>query len=225
MTKLSIDALIFDCDGVLVDSEAIIHRVERKHLAEIGLHYPPEDFALKFAGLATTEFMREMADEYRRKFGTTLPDGFEERVNRAKHEALDNELVVVPDALNVVKAWKKPKAVASSSRLKPLIRKLDQMGLLEHFDGHVYSAESVHRGKPDPAIFLFAADELQATPDQCAVVEDSVLGVRAAKSAGMTAIGFTGGEHCGPQHEEALTDEGADLVVANFAELKRSLGI
>ena len=225
MTTLSIDALIFDCDGVLVDSEAIIHRVEREHLAKIGLDYPPQEFTLKFAGLATTEFMREMADEYRRKFGTTLPDGFEERVNRAKHAALDNELVVVPDALDMVKAWKKPKAVASSSRLKPLIRKLDQMGLLEHFDGHVYSAESVHRGKPDPAIFLFAADKLQAAPDQCAVIEDSVLGVRAAKAAGMLAIGFTGGEHCGPGHEKNLTEAGADFVVANFAELMGSLEI
>ena len=225
MTANAFEALIFDCDGVLVDSEAIVQRVAREHLAEFTLNYSTQDFTHRFSGLTTTEFMRRIEDEYLRKFNEPLPQDFQERLNQAKRKALDQELVAIPGALDLVSRWKRPKAVASSSRLEPLVRVLNQMALLNYFDGHIYSAESVLRGKPDPSIFLLASQRLGVKPYLCAVIEDSVLGIRAAKAAQMLAIGFTGGDHCGIDHDKALYAVGADIVVSNFEQLGEVLGI
>lgn len=218
-------ALIVDCDGVLVNSESIYQRVELEHLAHLGLSFSRDDFMVRFSGLTTTEFIDRMNEESLSRLQKPLPPSFRNQLDAAKGIAIERELSSVPGAREFLISWKKPKAVASSSTGAGLKLKLNQTNLLDLFDGHVYSAESVERGKPDPAIFEFAAKKLDVDSKHCLVVEDSVLGVRAAKAANMNVVGFVGGDHCIEDHDQALVSAGADFVVSEFGKLRDALGI
>jgi beta-phosphoglucomutase-like phosphatase (HAD superfamily) len=121
--------------------------------------------------------------------------------------------------------WPGPKAVASSSSKGLLSFKLQKVGLADLFGAHIYSADAVGAGKPDPALFLFAADRLGVAPARCIVVEDSVNGIVAAGRAGMTAIGFVGGGHCLDDQDRLLLDAGAELVFHAHSELASHLGL
>lgn len=212
-------AILFDCDGVLVDSEVLAMEVELASLAEIGLAPEPIAYRRRYLGTSAADFFAGLEAEHRGAFGTPLPDGFEARLRRRYREAFDTRLTPIPGVHAMLAGLAGPRAVASSSSVAGLTRKLDRTGLTRFFGPHVYSAEMVARGKPAPDLFLHAARGLGVDPAGCVVVEDSVNGVRAARAAGMAAIGFTGGGHCHPAHGEDLLEAGAAVVAGDMIAL------
>ncbi len=205
-------ALIFDCDGVLVDSEAIVMRIEQAAIAEAGLHYAPQDYATKFTGLSYDDFFATLDAEHRTHFGKPLDPGLYERIKDDSVAAMERELEAVPGIAALVQVVTVPTAVASSSFPDSLVMKLTKTGLHDRFAPHIYSTKLVPNGKPAPDIFLYAADKLGVPPADCVVLEDSVNGIRAAVDAGMTAWGFTGAAHADPGLAGRLTAAGAKTV-------------
>lgn len=205
-------AIIFDCDGVLVDSEAIVMRIEQAAIAEAGLSYSPQDYATRFTGLSYDDFFATLNAEHRARFGTVLPASLYERMKQQSMDAMERELEAVPGIAELVEVVAAPTAVASSSFPDSLVMKLRKTGLYDRFSPHIYSTKLVPNGKPAPDIFLYAAERIGVAPADCVVLEDSVNGIRAAVDAGMTAWGFTGAGHADPGLAERLTGAGAQTV-------------
>jgi len=214
-----ITAIIFDCDGVLVDSEAVSLEIERDLLAKHGLTYEPAEYQRRFLGTTYSAFFSELSKDALERTGKDLPADFSERFWRALRGAYEQRLTAIEGALETIAAISLPKAVASSSLTELLNFKLAKVGLKSHFLPHIYSSEFVKRGKPAPDLFFYASERIGATPETALVIEDSANGILAAKAAGMIAAGFTAGGHCLPGHENTLTKAGADLIFASFAEL------
>tara|TARA_R110000787_G_scaffold8094_3_gene27061 strand:+ start:10267 stop:10947 length:681 start_codon:yes stop_codon:yes gene_type:complete len=202
-------ALIFDCDGVLVDSEAIHVAVEMDLLAEMGLAYAWETYLSRFVGLGVPEFHAALAEDYAALGQGPFPEDFGPRLHDRAWPRIEAELRALPGATELAARFHGPIAVASSSITSKLHRKLEITGLTGTFSPHIYSADQVARGKPAPDLFLFAADKIKSDPTSCLVIEDSVNGVKAARAAGMTAFGFTGGGHADAGLGERLLSAGA----------------
>jgi HAD superfamily hydrolase (TIGR01509 family) len=219
------DAILFDCDGVLVNSELIAQRIERQLLESVGMTYPREEYVRRFSGMYTPAYQDALREDARTRFGFELDDELFVRMDEAIHSAYPHELKAISGARALAFDWPKAKAVASSSSLRSVLNKLRATGLAGAFGEHVYSAETVKVGKPDPAIFRHAADGLGVDHSRCLVVEDSVNGIIAAKRAGMTAVGFIGGGHCLDDHADHLYAGGADTVFSALEDLHRHLGL
>lgn len=209
------DAVIFDCDGVLVDSEVLAIRGERAALGALGLPYTPEDYVRRFVGLHDGLFFDHLRADYLAAHGRAAPDDFEDQVLAGRHREMAGLAAIdgADRALAVARELVGAVAVASSSRATFLEGKLRRMGLFDLAAPHVYSADLVAAGKPAPDIFLYAAARLGVSPPRCLVLEDSVNGVRAGVAAGMTVWGFTGGGHCFDGYGAALAAAGAQHVV------------
>lgn len=216
------DALIFDCDGVLVDSEVIAIQCEREILASWGLDYAFETFVQRFVGLHNWDFHNAIAADAQTA-GLVLPDDFRTALHANHWKRFEAELKAIDGVLDVAAAFTGLQAVASSSEADKLVRKLELAGLHETFAPHVYSSDLVANGKPAPDLFLLAADRIGARPDTCLVIEDSVNGVKAALAAGMTAWGFTGGGHADAGLAGRLTDAGAHGVFASHRDVAAAL--
>lgn len=186
MTAEGPEAVIFDCDGVLVDSERLANRILTQMLNELGWSISFEETVSRFKGLsyADTEAAIEAA------LGTRLPDDFMETEKQRCLEAFETDLDPVPGVEAVLRALHLPRCVASSSPPERLHPSLSLTGLAAYFDDHIYSATQVSRGKPHPDLFLLGASQLDVAPERCAVVEDSVPGVLAGKRAGMRVLGY-----------------------------------
>jgi HAD superfamily hydrolase (TIGR01509 family) len=220
---MAFEAILFDCDGVLVDSEKIYVDVEREHLAGIGLHYDLDDYMDRFQGLGSEDFWAALDLDYRRLGKGPLPATFGPELDAATLERIDRELTEISGIKQLLEAHDGPRAVASSSRLHRLVHKLKHTGLFSYFDPHIYSGEQVANGKPAPDLFLFAAGKLGVSPGATLVVEDSANGVRAGLAAGMTVWGFVGGGHSHDGHAEQLRAAGAHLVVDGHDNLAERL--
>ena len=207
--------VIFDCDGVLVDSEPIIAEAEAEALAVAGFAISPRELLDRFTGVPAADMFRTLAAEQARP----LAAGFADRIEGRIAEAYRSRLKPVPDAEATLRRLDIPYCVASSSGLGRLRLALLVAGLDWLLAGRIFSAEMVARGKPSPDLFLHAADRMAAAPADCLVIEDSVAGVTAAQTAGMTVLGFTGGSHAGPGLGERLGVAGADLVFSRMAAL------
>jgi HAD superfamily hydrolase (TIGR01509 family) len=210
--------VIFDCDGVLVDSEPISLACLTAGLNRIGVPIDVETVRVRFAGTSMTSIMAHIARDY----GVVAPDGFVDAVKAETLRAFDVELRAMAGAAETIAALDLPICVASSSDPVRLHHSLGLTGLLPLFEGRIFSSVEVPRGKPFPDLFLHAAARMQTAPASCLVVEDSVPGVTAARAAGMRVIGFTGGGHWG--HDPAgadLSAAGADVVVSDYAGLAR----
>ena len=182
------DLVIFDCDGVLVDSEPISIRVDADVLAEVGLHLSEQEIIDRFVGRSPA-VMREAIERHR---GGPLPEDWLARSRSRYTEAFARELRPIDgieDALDDISA---ATCVASSSEPDELAYKLKLTGLYDRFAGRIFSAVEVASGKPAPDLFLHAAAQMGVGPGACAVVEDSQYGVQAARAAGMAAFGYTG---------------------------------
>lgn len=208
------DAVVFDCDGCLVDTEALVVEVLGQALADLGLGYEPH----RYMGLSEPAFFAALDAEHRARHGRPLPDGFADSCTQATRAALQDRLREIPGAGEAVRACPWPKAVASGSSRASLQRKLTHIGLWDAFAPHVYSAEQVAHGKPAPDLFLHAAAALGADPALCLAIEDSQNGVKAAAAAGMTVWGFAGGGHIGPQDPERLLAAGARRIIRAWPE-------
>jgi HAD superfamily hydrolase (TIGR01509 family) len=216
-----IRAVIFDCDGVLVDSEVIAHEVELAVLAEIGLHYDPHEFIIRFMGRSDNAFFEILDADGRERLGRSIIDEIRGPIRERYKKAIDERLTEVPGALGAVSILRLPKAVASSSTERNLEIKLRKVGHWDHFAPHIYSADAVIHPKPAPDLFLFAASALAVSPRDCLVIEDTVNGVTAARAAGMRVWGFRGGGHMTDRIATHLTDAGAERIVANWAEAEK----
>lgn len=215
-------AVIFDMDGVLVDSEILVGRIETEMLNALGAEITLEDIVRNFMGLSDAT----MAEALRRDWGIELPETFDAERTARTYAAFATDLEAVPGMhalLGHLGALDLPIAVASSSAPDRIARSLTLTGLTTSFAGHCYSAAMVERGKPAPDLFLYAADQLGVAPIECVVVEDSPAGVEAGVAAGMTVIGFTAAGHCTPDHGDRLRAAGADRVAATAQELTRLL--
>ena len=211
-------ALIFDCDGVLVDSERIAISVERECLAEIGLRYETTAYLNRFVGLKDADFYAELELDCQALTGSALPVGFVESVRSRCWARFETELAAIDGVRVFLDGYDGALAVASSSTMDGLHKKLELTGLHHLFSPHIYSGQQVERGKPAPDLFLFAASRLDRVPGDCLVLEDSVNGVRAARSAGMKVWGFTGGGHADTDLGHRLSEAGAHNVVSSYAE-------
>ena len=181
--------VIFDCDGVLVDSEPISVRHDVELLAELGMPLSEAEVIDRFVG-RSPEVMVAAIEDY---LGHPLPDGWFEQAERRLREAWAAELTTVDGIREALEEIADPVCVASSSGQENLRYKLELTGLYERFAGRIFSATEVANGKPAPDLFLYAAERMGAPAAGCVVVEDSRYGVAAARAAGMDVLAYAGG--------------------------------
>jgi len=181
------ELIIFDCDGVLVDSEPIANRVFTRALNEIGLALDYGEVCALFIGLSMARCMELIEAE----LGRPAPAGFLDDLQRRTFEAFRTEaLQPVPGVPELLEGLRRPYCVASSGEPEKMRTTLGLTGLLPRFEGRIFSAVEVERGKPAPDLFLHAAARMGAAPERCVVVEDSEPGVLAGRAAGMRVVGF-----------------------------------
>ena len=208
------DLVIFDCDGVLIDSEVIACRTDAACLAEVGIAITAEEIMERYVGVS----MASMLADIQARHGKVLPDDFAATLRRRIAAAFEVGLRPMDGVEAVLVALTSRVCVASSSVPERLLHSLSLVRLLHYFDPHVFSATQVSRGKPAPDLFLFAAERMGATAEECLVIEDSSAGVRAAVAAGMRVVGFVGGGHCRPGHAERLMEAGAAAVFDHMGQ-------
>jgi|TARA_Y100000310_G_scaffold99776_1_gene97653 HAD superfamily hydrolase (TIGR01509 family) len=209
------ELIIFDCDGVLVDSEMLSCRIEEDLFHDIGLSISTGEIRARFVGLNYETMAQQIESDY----GVRLPDDFEARCLDRFSQAIETDLNAVSGIPELLATMPCPICLASSSPLTRIAKSLAVTGLTDHFAGRIFSAQMVSRGKPAPDLFLLAAQECAAEPDNCLVVEDSTHGIRAAVAAGMSSVGFTAGSHCSATQSDALAAAGADLLAADSRQL------
>jgi HAD superfamily hydrolase (TIGR01509 family) len=213
------ELVIFDLDGVLVDSEPISSRVTAAALTEAGIATSEAEVCDRFLGVSTASMLRAIEAEH----GCRLPAAFQESLRARILKAFEHELEPIPSIKDLLDGLTADRCVASSSHPERIRRSLELVGLLERFAPHLFSATMVDAGKPAPDLFLLAAARMGTEPARCLVVEDSEVGIRAAKAAGMTAYAFTGASHVRPQiHAPQLQAAGADAV---FGEMPALVGL
>jgi HAD superfamily hydrolase (TIGR01509 family) len=198
------ELVIFDCDGVLVDSEPIANRVLCEQLAAIGLSLAPDEVMRRFVG-RTRAGCLELATEL---LGRALPAGFAGAWDAALFRAFAAELQAIDGVTDVIRELGVPTCVASNSSRERMRVSLQASGLLPFFAGRMFSAVDVERPKPAPDLFLHAAARLGTTPQRCAVIEDTPTGVKAAVAAGMPVFGYAAGAH---SSADALAAAGATV--------------
>lgn len=212
------DLVIFDCDGVLVDSEIIAARVEAELITSAGYEISPEEISEAYAGLTFKDILLRIEEKARIPFQASLIDQAEALTDKR----LAAEVRAIDGVQAAVASIRGPRCVCSNSSSERLDLMLAKVGLKPYFEGRIFSALDTpsRRTKPAPDVFLYAANTLGADPGRTFVIEDSVHGVTGAKAAGMRVIGFTGASHSYPGHADALTDAGAETVIRRWAELK-----
>jgi HAD superfamily hydrolase (TIGR01509 family) len=215
------DLVIFDCDGVLVDSEIIAARVEAELITRAGYEISPEEISENYAGLTFKDILLRIEEKARIPFQASLIDQAEAITDKR----LAAEVRMIEGARDAILSVQHPRCVCSNSRVERIELMLGKVGLMQFFDGRIFSALETPSGRPKPApdVFLYAAGRMKADPARTFVIEDSVHGITGAKAAGMRVIGFTGAGHTYPGHADALTDAGAETVIRRWAELKSVL--
>ncbi|WGD49577.1 HAD family hydrolase [Bradyrhizobium sp. CB1650] len=208
------DLIIFDCDGVLVDSELLSCRCLSEVLAEFGIGLSAEQALELFLGRST-----KAIEQHYRDLGQGVPEGFLLRLKSHVLKTFAASLAPVPGVSAVVSELTVPFCVASSSDIDRVSLSLDVTGLRPHFGDRLYTAQMVKHGKPAPDLFLHAAARMEACPARTLVIEDSVSGVQAARAAGMTVWGFVGGSHYrGRDGRAILSSAGADRVFSRMTD-------
>jgi HAD superfamily hydrolase (TIGR01509 family) len=210
------ELVIFDCDGVLVDSEVIFARVLGECLNAVGL---PKTSIAQALALGLGKDLRTLPAAIESRFGQSLPSGFIDALRERAAAAFASELQPMPGTGKLLAGLATPCCVASNGHHARVRQRLAIVDLLDFFDPHVFGASQVARGKPAPDVFLFAATRLRTSPEACLVVEDSLAGVAAARAAGMPVVGFYGGSHCPEDHAERLLAAGCRHAFAKMTDL------
>jgi HAD superfamily hydrolase (TIGR01509 family) len=213
-TDRNIDLVIFDCDGVLVDSEVLSCRAHAEMLTRHGYPITADQVLVRFLGVSDREARMTVEAE----LGRSLPDDFEAQINEAALRRYADDLRTIPFVDEAIAAIPLPKCVASSGTPEKIRHGLRCAGLYDLLAPNIFSATEVKRGKPAPDLFLFAAEQMRASPARCVVIEDSVPGISGARAAGMTVLGFHGGSHCRPGYADTLRAAGA---TATFDDMRR----
>ncbi|MEG8041043.1 HAD family phosphatase [Sphingomonas sp. LR60] len=218
------DALLFDFDGVLIESEATGNRHLATYLSGIGYPTTPEETMAQFMGLAGKDFLAAIEAHI---VGPIPPD-FQSARRAEDERCLLEGIAEVSGATAFVRSLPEglPRAVVSSSRVRWIATHLEHLGLRAAFGEHLYSgAEHVTNGKPAPDLYLYAAEKLGVAIDRCAIIEDSPVGATGAVASGAFVIGLVAGAHCAPNHGDRLRAIGVDAVARNFDEVATILSL
>ena len=183
------ELVLFDCDGVLVDSEVIAVQVDQLVLADLGWTLERDEIVARFVGRNEADFVAAVEEH----LGIELGEGWDRKYEPWYRRAFERGLVAVDGVEEALDKLRIPHCVASSGSHAKMRRTLGQTGLWHRFEGRIFSASEVAEGKPAPDLFLHAAGALGAAPEGCAVVEDSAHGVQAARAAGMHVFAYAGG--------------------------------
>jgi HAD superfamily hydrolase (TIGR01509 family) len=214
------DLVIFDCDGVLVDSEVISCRAHADVLTRHGYPITSEQVFDRFLGRSTRQAHLEVEAE----LGRSMPDDFHAQLRDELFRSFEARLEAVPFIDRALDAIAPPICVASSGSQERMRVSLGRVGLYDRFAPNIFSATQVANGKPAPDLFLFAAGHMGAAPGRCLVIEDSIPGIKGARAAGMTVLGFHGGSHCRPGYAETLCAAGALLAFDDMRQLPDLIG-
>ncbi|HEY0269396.1 MAG TPA: HAD family phosphatase [Sphingomonas sp.] len=218
------EAILFDFDGVLIESEYAGNRQIADYLTAIGHPTTPEQSMANFMGLAGADFIAAVE----RWIGRLLPEGFHAARAAEDKRAIEQGIEAVAGAIAFVRALPAglPRAVCSSSPTRWIRSHLAHIGLADAFGDHIYSGrEHVTRGKPAPDIYLFAAAALGGPIERCAILEDSPVGAIGALASGARVIGLCAGSHCAPDHAERLRALGVRDIAPDFTTVAALLGL
>ncbi|WP_366474078.1 HAD family phosphatase [Sphingomonas sp.] len=218
------NAIIFDFDGVLLESEYESNRHLAELLTELGHPTGVEDALTHYSGLSGRDFIAAIEA----RIGARLTPEFHERRGVEDARALRDGLAAVAGAVEFVRSLPPdlPRAVASSSSVQWIGTHLDHLGLRDSFGDHLYSgAEHVRRGKPAPDLYLHAARQLGVPIAGCTIIEDSPVGARGALASGGRVVGLIAGSHCLTGHDERLQAIGIEEIADSFADVRRLLGL
>src|SRR5690348_10979828 len=218
------DAIIFDFDGVLLESEFEANVQLAELLTGLGHRHTAAETIRHYTGLAGNDFIAAIE----RRIGTALPPEFHDQMKQKSISALKEGIDAVAGAVEFVRSLPRnlPIAVASSSSTKWIRGHLDHLGLADAFGEHVYSGrEHVERGKPQPDIYIHAAAQLGVDIDSSVILEDSEVGATGALASGATVIGLAAGRHCFDGHEKMLRDVGIEHVAHSFDDVARLIGL
>ena len=185
----NLDLVIFDCDGVLVDSEILAVEVDQRILAEFGWHLSIDEIVDRFLGTSSATFRAKLEDH----LGYRLADDWEDKYHSWFYDSLEEHLQPIEGIVGALDRITLPTCVASSGSHSKMRQTLGHTKLFDRFDGRIYSSTEVEHGKPAPDLFLYAAKSMGADPARCVVIEDSQYGVQAALAAGMHVLGYAGG--------------------------------
>ncbi|HEY1152263.1 MAG TPA: HAD family hydrolase [Pseudolabrys sp.] len=209
------DLIIFDCDGVLVDSEVISCQVHAEMLTAHGYPISAEDVHARFLGRSA----RAARDEVEAELGHPLPEAYGTEIRALMTRRFTELLQPVAAIHETLAALTLPMCVASSGTLERVQSSLRITALHDRFAPHIFSATQVRHGKPAPDLFLFAAAQMAVPAARCLVIEDSVPGITGARAAGMTVFGFHGGSHCRPDEAARLQQAGAEATFNDMRQL------
>jgi HAD superfamily hydrolase (TIGR01509 family) len=207
--------VIFDCDGVLIDSEEISMRTDQALLAENSVVISEQEMHRRFVGKTFAAMVEELEAER----GIRLPTDLEARKDEIMLDRYRRELQPVAGVREVLDVINYPKSIGTNGPRHRALLALEVTGIAHHFEGRLTTFEDVTRGKPFPDVYLLAAERAGFPPSQCLVIEDSVTGVAAAIAAGCPTLGFTGSHLHRSEHALALTQLGAMRVFNDMAEL------
>jgi HAD superfamily hydrolase (TIGR01509 family) len=212
-----IDLVIFDCDGVLVDSEVICARVEAELITAAGHAIEADEIMRLYAGLTFKDMLLRIERETGHVFSAALIDEAEPLIDAR----LAAEVTAIEGVHEAVESVTKPRCICSNSTSHRLQSMLSRTGILPLFEGRIFSGRdpAIARPKPAPDIFVHAARVMKAEPRHCMVIEDSVHGIAGARAAGMRVVGFTGASHSYPGHADLLMEAGAETVIRRWADL------
>jgi len=217
----ALQAVIFDFDGVVVNSEIIALKELRGCLGDLGVEIGESEMIASFLGAS----FEDIAAFAQREIGHVDEDTFRSAWYERLFKRYERELAIMPGAQDLftgLKARGVPFCIASGGSYRRLDFALALTGLADVFDGRAVSADSVSKGKPEPDVFLYAADKLGVPARNCLVVEDAIAGVKAAAKADMTAVGFVGGSHlenCRAEHARRLEAAGAGATISRLADV------
>jgi haloacid dehalogenase superfamily, subfamily IA, variant 3 with third motif having DD or ED len=218
------EAIIFDFDGVLLESEYELNRLTAELLTELGHPHTFEEAIEHYTGLAG----RHVIEVIERRIGRSLPNEFHDRMSAEGKRALAEGIEPITGAIDFVRSLPAdlPRAIASSSSTEWIRTHLAHLGLADAFEPHIYSGrEHVDRGKPAPDLYLHAAARLGVDIGRTAIIEDSKVGATGALASGARVIGLAAGSHCLHGHADMLRAAGVVEVAHTFNEVARLLGL
>ena len=221
---IKFEAIIFDFDGVLLESEFEGNVLLADLLTELGHRHSPDEAIRHYTGLSGHDFIAAVEA----RIGSKLPPEFHDRMKEEGARALKEGIAAVAGAIDFVCSLPAsfPKAVASSSSTRWIRGHLEHLGLADAFGQHVYSGrEHVKRGKPAPDIYLHAADRLGVNIGRSVILEDSEVGAKGALASGATVVGLAAGRHCFDGHEDMLRSVGIEHVAHSFDEVAKLMGL
>jgi HAD superfamily hydrolase (TIGR01509 family) len=212
---MKFNCIIFDCDGVLVDSEAISAKIFQDMVAELGFVVEYETVLEQITGTSMKENLKFFSDN----IGGDLPAGFEKEFRRRSYEAFKSDLKPIKGIHDLLDKIKVPVGVASSGPVEKIRLNLTTTNLIDRFENNIFSSYDIGSWKPDPDIYLYAAEKMGFRPEECAVIEDSMPGIKASMAGGFTVFGYTNNKS-----RTAFEELGA-TVFSEMGDLGKLLGL